>query len=54
MFFVPRTPAAAWGANLPGAPVMGGDNGDVDPATIFMTPVWAWSDGTPGPAHMHM
>jgi hypothetical protein len=53
MFFTPRTPAAAWGANLKGSPVGGGDNGDVDPATVFLVPVGAWSDGTPAPP-MHM
>jgi hypothetical protein len=47
MFFTPRMPAGAWGANLPGAPVMGGDDGGVDPATTFYVPVAAWSDGTP-------
>ncbi|MGH7023553.1 MAG: hypothetical protein ACREEB_08180 [Caulobacteraceae bacterium] len=49
MFYTQRMPAAAWGANLPGAPVMGGDNGDVDPATVFMVPVAHWSDGSPAP-----
>lgn len=46
MFFTPRMPAAAWGANLPGAPVMGGADSGVDPATVFYVPVGAWSDGT--------
>ncbi len=46
MFFTPRMPGSALGANLPGAPVMGGDDGGVDPATIFYVVVSAWSDGT--------
>ncbi len=45
MFFTPRMPAAAWGANLPGTQVMGGDDGGVDPAIVFFVPVGAWSDG---------
>ena len=47
MFFTPHTPAASWGANLPGAPIMGGDDPGVDPATVFYVVVGAWSDGTP-------
>ena len=50
MFFTPRAPAAAWGAGLPGSPVAGGDDGGVDPATVFMVTVGKWSDGTPAPA----
>lgn len=47
MFYTPRLPASAWGAGKPGAPVMGGDDGGIDPATIFMVPVGKWSDGSP-------
>jgi hypothetical protein len=47
MFFTPRLPASAWGAGQPGAPVLGGDDGGIDPATTFMVPVAKWSDGTP-------
>ena len=47
MFYTPRLPAAAWGAALPGSPVLGGDDGGIDPATIFMVPVDRWSDGEP-------
>ena len=47
MFYTPRLPASAWGAALPGSPVLGGDDGGVDPATIFMVPVDRWSDGEP-------
>jgi hypothetical protein len=49
MHFVPPTTAAQWGANVPGSPVIGGGAGD-DPYSTFLTPVPAWSDGTPGPA----
>ena len=54
MFFAPRAQASAWGANLPGSPVMGGDDSGVDPAIVFFVPVGAWSDGTPAPAPMKM
>lgn len=46
MFFVPRSEAAAWGANLPGSPVLGGGGG-LEPGTVFFTIVPNWSDGTP-------
>ena len=46
MFFTPRLPGAAMGADLPGVPVMHADGG-VIPQTTFMVPVGAWSDGTP-------
>ena len=47
MFYTPRMPASAWGAAMPGSPVLGGDDGGIDPATIFMVPVDRWSDGEP-------
>ena len=49
MFHVPRTDGAAWGANLPGSPVMlDGDHTEVpEPETIFMVAAGKWSDGTP-------
>jgi hypothetical protein len=46
MLFLPRMPVADWGANLPGAPVYGGE-GDMSPFTVFFIPVARWSDGTP-------
>lgn len=49
MFFLPRSEAAAWGANLPGSPVLGGGGG-LDPGTVFFTLVPTWSDGTPAMA----
>ena len=44
MFFAPLTDSAAWGANLPGSPVIAfkGTEG----MTIFLVPVAKWSDGT--------
>ena len=51
MFFLPKDSggAAAWGANVHGSPVMGGDNTDIDPAVVYFVVVANWSDGTPGP-----
>jgi hypothetical protein len=45
MFFVPSADAKAWGADLPGSPIIEAD----DPAnrlTVFLIPVAKWSDGT--------
>ena len=48
MFFLPQGAggAAAWGANLADAPVMGGQVG-LDPAVVYFVVVAKWSDGTP-------
>jgi len=45
MFFVPITEVQTWGANLPGSPILAGED---PPArlTIFLVPVAKWSDGT--------
>lgn len=51
MFFVPRVAAEAWGANLPGSPIIGADDPE-DRLTIFMVPVAHWSDGTAAPLFM--
>ena len=48
MFFIPRTPPESWGANLPGAPIVAGDDPE-DRMTIFPIPVGHWSDGTAAP-----
>ncbi|HEY5105197.1 MAG TPA: hypothetical protein VII73_00330 [Caulobacteraceae bacterium] len=48
MFFMPRTDASEWGANLHGAPVMSASY-SVVPITLFFVPVQKWSDGTPVP-----
>lgn len=46
MFFIPGNAEKSWGANLPGSPVLASDDPE-ERVTIFMTPVAAWSDGTP-------
>ena len=46
MFFGLHAKPAAWGANLPGSPVMADDT-SYSPTTIFMVVVQKWSDGTP-------
>ena len=51
MFYLPRMPAAEWGANLPGGAVMGDDSG-LEPLTVFFIPVTKWSDGSPAAMHM--
>jgi len=52
MFFVPQADAATWGANLPGAPILGATVAE-DRLTVFLIPVGEWSDGTAGPALEH-
>jgi hypothetical protein len=52
MFFLPLTDAAAWGADLPGSPVLADSNAS-DRLTVFMVPVAKWSDGTADPMHDH-
>jgi hypothetical protein len=48
MFFLPLTDSTAWGADLPGSPVIA--NKDVPGRmTVFMIPVGTWSDGTAAP-----
>lgn len=44
MFYLPRTEAAAWGANVPGGLVSAGQ-GAPEPLTIFFVPVPRWADG---------
>jgi hypothetical protein len=48
MFEVPRIDDAAWGANLPNSPVLGGAE-DPEPFSEFIVPVGKWSDGTAAP-----
>jgi hypothetical protein len=45
MFFTPLTDVTAWGAGLPGSPIIGIENAP-DRMTVFMIPVGKWSDGT--------
>jgi hypothetical protein len=53
MFYVPLTDSSAWGADLPGSPVIASVD-KLNRLTVFMVPVDNWSDGTPGPAsHTH-
>jgi hypothetical protein len=50
MFHVPKAPAATWGANLPGSPVVLDERMTPEPDAIFLVPVDHWSDGTEAPA----
>lgn len=45
MFFELRTAVSAWGANLPGSPLLGHEGGPTE-ATVLFIPVGKWSDGT--------
>lgn len=45
MFFQAHTAMSAWGANLPGSPVMGTES-NLYESTTFVVPVGHWSDGT--------
>jgi hypothetical protein len=55
MFYVPQTEGTAWGADLPGSPVMLNPQfqGTPEPVTVFIIPVLKWSDGTAAPMHAH-
>src|SRR3974390_800634 len=46
MFFLSQTSPAAWGAGLPGSPILAFDDKWED-LTVFLVPVQQWSDGTP-------
>lgn len=48
MFFTPQTDSKAWGANLPGSPIITAQNPE-ERLTIFMIPVGRWSDGSAAP-----
>ena len=45
MFFVSQSDAAAWGADLPGSPILS-INDNWEHLTTFLVPVERWSDGT--------
>jgi hypothetical protein len=45
MFFLPPTDPSAWGAGLPGAPLIGVKD-ELGRMTVFLIPVGKWSDGT--------
>jgi hypothetical protein len=46
MFFTPETDSKAWGADLPGSPIITFQNSE-ERLTVFLIPVRRWSDGTP-------
>ena len=48
MFFLPPTDAAAWGADLPGSPIIAVKDAP-GRMTVFLVPVQRWSDGTAAP-----
>jgi hypothetical protein len=52
MFFAQLTDPAAWGADLPGSPVIALTDAP-EQLTIFLVPVGQWSDGTAGPVGEH-
>src|SRR5262249_46428478 len=52
MFFAPETTPAAWGAGLPGSPILAIARPE-EHVTVFLVPVARWSDGTPGPPGDH-
>jgi hypothetical protein len=45
MFFAPITDSKAWGADLPGSPIITFQNRE-ERLTVFLIPVRHWSDGT--------
>ena len=52
MFFLPLTDGTTWGADLPGSPVITLKNTE-ERLTVFLVPVWKWSDGTPADMDGH-
>lgn len=52
MFYFPRAAAAAWGADLAGAPPMLNPQfqESAEALSVIMVPVTHWSDGSPAPA----
>jgi hypothetical protein len=52
MFFLPGNAEKSWGANLPGSPIMAGDDPQ-EHATIFFIMSPKWSDGTAAPPSAH-
>lgn len=59
MFYLSKTDAAAWGANLDGSPVLAdastifAQDGTPEPITMFFVPIAKWSDGTPSTQEIH-
>jgi hypothetical protein len=52
MFFVASNATKSWGADLPGSPVMAGNDPE-ERATILSVLADKWSDGTMAPPMMH-
>jgi hypothetical protein len=52
MFFVPPTDPAAWGADLPGSPLIAFKD-TWERLTVFLVPLSKWSDGTAAPMDGH-
>jgi hypothetical protein len=52
MFFQQHNALSAWGANLPGSPLLG-QEGAPNEATVLYIPVGKWSDGTTASMEMH-
>jgi hypothetical protein len=50
MFFFSQTDAAAWGADLPGSPIIAVKD-SWEHLTTFLVPVKKWSDGTADTDH---
>lgn len=50
MFLLPSTDAAAWGAGMPGSPVLVAQDSP-NHMTIFMIPLSTWSDGSAAPPY---
>ena len=56
MFYLPHVDGTAWGADLPGSPVMLALRqvpGAAEQVTMFIVPVLKWSDGTAAPMGSH-
>ena len=56
MFYLPKVAGAAWGADLPGSPVMLALQqvpGAAEPVTMFIIPMRKWSDGAAAMSGMH-
>ncbi len=55
MFYSARSDGDDWGAGVPGSPVLLNPQfqGAPEPLATFIVQVPAWSDGTPGPGHVH-
>jgi hypothetical protein len=51
MFYFPRAPAANWGADLSGSPLMLNPQfqESAESLSVIMMPATQWSDGTPAP-----